>query len=244
MRHGVYGLIFNQDGEFSEDSELVLDELGDSHTPITSSINIPFDALEGSTTMRIVIKGVYGNPPEPPILNPPTPCEQFFYGEVEDYCITITPIVPINDIARNLLSQQTPTSSYNFAVIADAGCPSHDAYYDDATCTPVIPEFEATLAEIAQAQPSFVVCVGDFVRWGYTSEFVNTDPATPGFYDVVAQWMQDTQIPFFCVPGNHEFANPYGTEKDANYHTFIDNSLDYYFDYGDGRFIIINNVST
>lgn len=52
---------------------------GSSRSILNGSINIPADALKGETGMRISMR--YGGTP--------TPCGNFYYGEVEDYTVNI-----------------------------------------------------------------------------------------------------------------------------------------------------------
>lgn len=76
---------FNQDGEFTEEELIV-----DPGNPITSTfdgqIEIPENALNGTTRMRVAMKyfseGFFPSPPA-------EACENFTYGEVEDYCVNI-----------------------------------------------------------------------------------------------------------------------------------------------------------
>ena len=76
----------NQDGEFSNDStELLLDLTDGLVGPLQTTLSFPAANIEGSTRMRISMKfeGINGD------LPPPGPCENFEFGEVEDYCIWI-----------------------------------------------------------------------------------------------------------------------------------------------------------
>lgn len=68
---------FNLDGEFSPDDELVFE--ADGAGPVSGSLQIPpgLDTLK--TRMRVAMK--YGSYPDP--------CEEFLYGEVEDYGLQI-----------------------------------------------------------------------------------------------------------------------------------------------------------
>ncbi len=76
----------NQDGEFDDQFELLLDsEYADNET-FTGDIFIPLAAVNGSTRMRVTMK--YVNPSDDPDL--PDSCMEYAYGETEDYCVTIT----------------------------------------------------------------------------------------------------------------------------------------------------------
>lgn len=69
---------FNQDGDFTDAGELVL-EANNGKDPVSASITTPANALPGSTRMRIAMKkDSYASP-----------CETFSYGEVEDYTVNV-----------------------------------------------------------------------------------------------------------------------------------------------------------
>ncbi len=68
---------FNKDGDFEDAGEIAFE--GSSETTITGNINIPNNALTGSTRMRVSMKwNSYA-----------APCGGLVYGEVEDYMINI-----------------------------------------------------------------------------------------------------------------------------------------------------------
>ncbi len=70
---------FNQNGDFTDPGEMVLETYGGSQV-VNGSINVPSSAPDGSTGMRIAAKkGAYA-----------TPCETFPKGEVEDYTVSIS----------------------------------------------------------------------------------------------------------------------------------------------------------
>lgn len=83
----------NQNGEFEND-EIVYDAGESTTTSLTGEITVPEDAYPGSVRMRVGMKYVGGFGGEAP-----TPCEVYDYGEVEDYCITISDEVSVNDLA-------------------------------------------------------------------------------------------------------------------------------------------------
>ena len=71
---------FNMDGDYFDAGEYVA--YGPGSGPISGTITIPWSGIwDGTTTMRVACK-----------LNsyPTGPCEQFPYGETEDYCINVT----------------------------------------------------------------------------------------------------------------------------------------------------------
>ncbi len=81
----------NQDGAFSNDEEMLSSDEGSS-APVEGEITIPEDALLGATRMRIAMKYVgFGIPDN---VNA---CEEFTWGETEDYCITIADVTSVNE---------------------------------------------------------------------------------------------------------------------------------------------------
>jgi hypothetical protein len=70
---------FNQNGDFSDDGELVFSQAPTNETPVGDILSIPLTAVEGLTRMRVSMKwdGI------------PEPCESFDFGEVEDYSVEV-----------------------------------------------------------------------------------------------------------------------------------------------------------
>ncbi|GEM_PF-1117677 len=83
-----------------------------------------------------------------------------------------------------------------------------------------------------EKRPDFVINVGDIVASGVADEF-------DGYY--IKTLIDNTDIPYFVAIGNHDI----GPEKIAREFRYLfgENSLNYYFDYGSVRFIIIDNVT-
>ncbi len=70
---------FNQDSDFDDPGELVFSANDDGFGPIEGDIEIPPTATPGATRMRISMKRDA----------PPSPCEVFANGEVEDYTVIV-----------------------------------------------------------------------------------------------------------------------------------------------------------
>jgi 3',5'-cyclic AMP phosphodiesterase CpdA len=80
-------------------------------------------------------------------------------------------------------------------------------------------------------RPAFVISTGDIVVHGYTDEYV----------DYYVPPLLQTGIPFFVAAGNHDDGDDgLAVEYRA---LFGPRSLNYYFDYGRRRFILIDNVT-
>jgi len=114
---------YNQDGEFDEETENVIDLEEDVQNEYMGTITIPADAKPGLTRMRVAIKWRGGSD-----SSKPKPCGIFDFGEVEDYCVNIVQIVapcfvpdsltllddPINDIAVLGWNEATGALTYNY----------------------------------------------------------------------------------------------------------------------------------
>ncbi|WP_291132499.1 reprolysin-like metallopeptidase [Flavobacterium sp. UBA7682] len=87
---------YNQDGDFSDSGEQVVNVTRTKTTPIARSFTVPASALLGSTRMRVSMK----------YNASPTACETFSYGEVEDYTVNITATARFED-------EQSTTITFN-----------------------------------------------------------------------------------------------------------------------------------
>ena len=85
--------------------------------------------------------------------------------------------------------------------------------------------------DLLDPKPVFVINTGDIVRHGYTQELL----------DYYIPPLLETDIPFFVALGNHDD----GDDAQAiEYRVlFGPDSLNLYFDYGDRRFILIDNTT-
>ncbi|MCK8478976.1 fibronectin type III domain-containing protein [Psychroserpens algicola] len=70
---------YNKDGDFEDSGELVFSQAPTTNTPISGNFTIPLSATETDTRMRVSLKynGI------------PTSCEEFTWGEVEDYTVKL-----------------------------------------------------------------------------------------------------------------------------------------------------------
>ncbi len=80
-------------------------------------------------------------------------------------------------------------------------------------------------------KPAFVINSGDIVPRGYAQEF----------HEYYIPPLLNTEIPFFVAIGNHET----GDDDMAHEYRYLfgDKSLNYYFDYGQARYVFIDNTS-
>ena len=80
-------------------------------------------------------------------------------------------------------------------------------------------------------QPDFIINTGDIVARGFVKEF----------REYFIPPLLDSNVPYFVAIGNHDL----GFNKKAIEYRYLfgDNSLNYYFDYHNYRFIFVDNVS-
>ncbi|MEM1122718.1 MAG: S8 family serine peptidase, partial [Bacteroidota bacterium] len=100
---------FNQDGLFDAETENIIDLEEDITAELTTNISVPTDAVPGLTRMRVAIKWREGNSPEKP-----QPCDEFDFGEVEDYCVNIISDGIFCGIPGNIRLLDTPVDSIAF----------------------------------------------------------------------------------------------------------------------------------
>ena len=134
-------------------------------------------------------------------------------------------LVPTNVKADSLLNQTPVSYPFSFIVMGDSQ-PYGGQLLNDI--------FIETLSQVAElAIPiTFVIICGDLTELGNEEGYI-------AYSECITDWMDSTSIPFYSLPGNHDF---YDLNAFENYEYYIDSRLDYYFDYGNNRFITLNNV--
>ena len=134
-------------------------------------------------------------------------------------------VIPLNTQASTMLAGEVPSYPFSFVVLGDTRRSDPNDAIDE--------EFADILLEIAalSPKPDFVIDVGDLVNTDTQGQYIV-------YHDHVSSWMTTNDIPFFSVPGNHEF---YATDAFAHYATYVGTELDYYFDFGNSRFITVND---
>ncbi|MSR83524.1 MAG: hypothetical protein EXS58_11485 [Candidatus Latescibacteria bacterium] len=68
--------------------------------------------------------------------------------------------------------------------------------------------FESAVDKLNLLQPEFVLCVGDLIE-GYTEDEAELERQ----WDEFDAFVNQLQMPFFYVPGNHDISNPAMVEK-------------------------------
>jgi hypothetical protein len=76
--YGVW-IDYNRDGDFTDAGEQVFTQGNTQATSVSGSFTIPSGAVENSTRMRVIMR----------YNQVPGPCDNFTYGEVEDYTVVI-----------------------------------------------------------------------------------------------------------------------------------------------------------
>jgi len=117
--YGEYWSIYidyNQDGTFDQVNELAFDAGETSNDIVTGTLTIPSDAVLGLTRMRIIMD--FGE------NNASDPCEDFDYGETEDYCINITqgtvPCTSPENLSSNAITAISASLQWDAAAIAES----------------------------------------------------------------------------------------------------------------------------
>ncbi len=112
---------YDQNGEFDDATELAVDPGMSTNMPLMDTIHIPLNASFGSTRMRVSMKWTGTASGD----LPPEACEENFdYGEVEDYCVTIFP----NDCSIPPMDITTTDIDTTEALLSWLGSPMADAY--------------------------------------------------------------------------------------------------------------------
>ena len=81
---------YNQNGDFSDPGETVWTKGASTTSPVTGTFTIPATATLGSTRMRVSMR----------YEDIPGPCDDFKYGEVEDYTINIVSTLANPDLDK------------------------------------------------------------------------------------------------------------------------------------------------
>ena len=134
-------------------------------------------------------------------------------------------ITPSNLKADSLLSQMPVSYPFSFVVMGD--CQPYDGNLINEIFVEILSQIDSL-----PVPPTFVIICGDLTECGSEEGYL-------AYSESISVWMDTTGIPLYSLPGNHEF---YGSYSFEYYMTYIDPEFDYYFDYGNSRFIAINNV--
>ncbi|MCK4311775.1 MAG: lamin tail domain-containing protein, partial [Candidatus Cloacimonetes bacterium] len=132
---------------------------------------------------------------------------------------------PSNLKADSLLSQMPVSYPFSFVVMGD--CQPYDGNLINEIFVEILSQIDSL-----PVPPTFVIICGDLTECGSEEGYL-------AYSESISVWMDTTGIPLYSLPGNHEF---YGSYSFEYYMTYIDPEFDYYFDYGNSRFIAINNV--
>ncbi len=134
-------------------------------------------------------------------------------------------------------SSLVPEPSFSFVAMGDS------RRNDNQNC--VMEDFELMMNAIANLEeedgikPAFVINAGDLVYGSLKCQYT-------AFYNYISDYMQSSGLPFFSLPGNHEFYTSGNKNGFLNYETYVDDNadsdFDYDFSYGNSRFFVFNNA--
>ena len=100
---------YNHDLIFDDVAELIYDAGTGSYGPVTGNFSIPISANNGPTRLRVAMGyvGSFGT------SNPPSACNVANGGEAEDYCVTISGPVSVNEKEQSeLMLYPVPTAGW------------------------------------------------------------------------------------------------------------------------------------
>lgn len=75
---------YNSDGDFDESNELAFDALYGSYSTVHGILSVPVMIAENSVVKMRVMMKYFG-----PLNDPPEACENYQFGQVEDYCVRL-----------------------------------------------------------------------------------------------------------------------------------------------------------
>jgi hypothetical protein len=98
---------YSLDGDFDDENELVFDPQPTT-TEVNGSFSVPSNIGVGTTRMRVSMAYTPIN-----TNNEPPSCGNLIYGEIEDYCVTLSTSTSINNTPRtNYALSPNPASTW------------------------------------------------------------------------------------------------------------------------------------
>ena len=184
---------YNQNGDFTDAGELVFSQSPTTATPVSGNINIPISALEGPTRMRVSMKW----------NDIPDPCENFAFGEVEDYTVIINTEPVYCDANGNGATDSASFEKIERVIFntIDNSSTSTDGYEDfTAISTPLVTgeiyNFEASFSGTTFIENQLIVWI-DFNQnkvFETSEEVLNTFGQSP--------WIGNISIPLSALEGS------------------------------------------
>lgn len=99
---------YNSDGFLNEATELVFDSPNPGTTSVSQSFTVPASIAPGVVRLRVAM--IYSPPSSP---QEPSPCGQWQYGEIEDYCVLLDPTVSVEEVNSSAISiYPNPAADY------------------------------------------------------------------------------------------------------------------------------------
>ena len=110
----------NQDGSFDA-NELLYDQGAATQTPATGTLSIPSNTMTGNARMRVQMAYIGGSTGLPGV------CDQFMWGEVEDYCVNIVPgVICGMNVSSNITNPQCSGNDNGIiSVTVSGGAPGY-----------------------------------------------------------------------------------------------------------------------
>lgn len=103
---------YNSDGDFDDESEIVFDAPNATTTTISGNFTVPSFVQDGIVRMRVAMRYTSGNDPVEPMK-----CGSWTYGEIEDYCVTLSQTVDVDHIESGSDMKVFPNPAEDFFTI-------------------------------------------------------------------------------------------------------------------------------
>jgi hypothetical protein len=180
---------FNQDGEFDDDTETVFQSEEGTADAVNGNIVIPPDSPLGITRMRINMAwaGNQGN-------NVPESCQDNYFGEAEDYCVSIIEgMPPVCDIPDLLMAADLTFSEATLSWSAIANAMGYNIQFREvgaASWTTVTSTTNTIMLS------NLAICTD------YEFQVEANCVGTTSGYSVVEQFMTNCPLPCDDIPTN------------------------------------------
>ena len=197
----------NQDGSFTS-SELLFDQGSATQTAANGSITIPSTSTSGTTRMRIQMAYIGGTSTLPGV------CDQFTWGEVEDYCVNIVPgvICGMNVISTVVNPSCSDLDDGSISVSVSGGAPGYRFNWGNSFGT------SSSLTSLSPGSYNLVISdslLCDTII-NYDLNYLTTLTLTTSSYDISCYGLNDGSISVIASGSSgylYDWGTGYGTSS-------------------------------
>lgn len=136
----------------------------------------------------------------------------------------------LNDLAFKKIESCKVTYPYRFIVMGDSHVKTGNGNINDNSVNTIFKRHLKAMQNL-YPRPLFMIITGDLTNNGFGEHYLT-------YSNLISSWMAETGISVFSLPGNHDLQSENGFEY---YASFI-GDMDYFFDFGNTRFVCVNNV--